>query len=212
MGTRIADSFARYRWCPNIIGPTGGGVVKDLPICWDGSNGMLSRRIPAEIIISEQLEFDLSEAGFISLSIRRGNDDACFFSANSVQEPKAFGRSKEAKIAETNYRLGTQLPYMFIMSRLAHYLKVLQRENIGSWKQRGDLERELDRWIKQYVADMDDPKPGVRSRRPLRKADITVEDSPDSAGWYKVELKVVPHMKYMGAFFTLSLVGKLDKD
>ena len=42
---------------------------------------------------------------------------------------------------------------MFIISRLAHYLKVLQREQIGSWKERADLERELNKWIRQYVAD-----------------------------------------------------------
>ena len=33
---------------------------------------------------------------------------------------------------------------MFIVNRLAHYLKVLQREQIGSWKERQDLERELN--------------------------------------------------------------------
>ncbi|HEY8210417.1 MAG TPA: type VI secretion system contractile sheath large subunit, partial [Myxococcaceae bacterium] len=27
MATRIADSFAKYRWCPNIIGPQAGGAV-----------------------------------------------------------------------------------------------------------------------------------------------------------------------------------------
>ena len=52
----------------------------------------------------------------------------------------------------------------------------------------------------------------MRSRRPLRKAKITVEDVPGNAGWYKVDMKVRPHFKYMGAFFTLSLVGKLDKE
>ncbi|MBE9570351.1 MAG: type VI secretion system contractile sheath large subunit, partial [Proteobacteria bacterium] len=29
--TRITDSFAKYRWCTNIIGPLGGGAVEDLP-------------------------------------------------------------------------------------------------------------------------------------------------------------------------------------
>ena len=33
-----------------------------------------------------------------------------------------------------------------------------------------------------------------------------------NAGWYKVDMQVRPHFKYMGAFFTLSLVGKLDKE
>ena len=42
--------------------------------------------------------------------------------------------------------------------------------------------------------------------------EVTVDDVPGNPGWYKVDMKVVPHMKYMGAFFTLSLVGKLDKE
>jgi type VI secretion system protein ImpC len=100
---------------------------------------------------------------------------------------------------------------MFIISRLAHYLKVIQRENIGTWKERADLETELNNWIRQYVADMDSPMPGVRSRRPLRQAQVGVEEVEGEPGWYRVSLRVRPHFKYMGAFFTLSLVGKLDK-
>jgi type VI secretion system protein ImpC len=53
--------------------------------------------------------------------------------------------------------------------------------------------------------------PAIRGKRPLRQAQITVEEVPGNAGWYKVGIKVRPHFKYMGAFFTLSLVGKLDK-
>ena len=97
------------------------------------------------------------------------------------------------------------------MSRLAHYIKVLQRENIGTWKERGDLEKELNNWIRQYVSDMDNPAAGVRSRRPLRQAEIDVSSVEGEPGWYKVDLRVRPHFKYMGASFTLSLVGKLDK-
>jgi type VI secretion system protein ImpC len=104
-----------------------------------------------------------------------------------------------------------QLPYMFIISRLAHYIKVLQREQIGSWKERTDLDRELNTWIRQYVANQENPSPAVRSRRPLREAMIQVEDVEGDPGWYRVDLKVRPHFKYMGANFTLSLVGKLDQ-
>jgi type VI secretion system protein ImpC len=143
--------------------------------------------------------------------MRKGTDNAAFFSANSAQKPKFFGISKEGKEAELNYKLGTQLPYIFIISRLAHYLKVIQRENIGTWKERVDLERELNEWIRQYVSDQESPSPAVRSRRPLRQAQVTVEDVEGEPGWYRVNLKVRPHFKYMGAFFTLSLVGKLDK-
>jgi type VI secretion system protein ImpC len=212
LATRIADSFAKYRWCPNIIGPQAGGSVDDLPLHQYEAMGEVQTKVPTEVMISERREFELSEEGFIALTYRKDSDNACFFSANSAQKPKYFGQSPEGKEAELNFRLGTQLPYMFVVCRIAHYLKVLQREQIGTWKERGDLEKELNKWINQYVADMDSVSPAVRGRRPLRQAKITVEDVPGNAGWYKVDMKVRPHFKYMGAFFTLGLVGKLDKE
>jgi type VI secretion system protein ImpC len=210
--SKLTDSFAKYRWCANIIGPQGGGSVEDLPLHQFEAMGAIQTKIPTEILVSERREFELAEEGFIGLTMRKGSDNAAFFSANSVQKPKFFGISKEGKEAELNYKLGLQLPYMFVVNRLAHYLKVIQRENIGTWKERVDLDRELNNWIRQYVADMDNPMPGVRSRRPLRQAQVTVEDVEGEPGWYRVGLQVRPHFKYMGAFFTLSLVGKLDKE
>ena len=212
LATRVADSFAKYRWCPNIIGPQAGGAVEDLPLHQYEAMGEIQTKCPTEIMLTERREFELSEEGFIGLTMRKDSDNACFFSANSCQKAKYFGQSEEGRDAELNYRLGTQLPYLFITCRLAHYIKVLQREQIGSWKERADLERELNKWIGQYVADQDVISAAIRGRRPLRKAQITVEDVPGNAGWYKVDMKVRPHFKYMGAFFTLGLVGKLDKE
>lgn len=209
--SNVSDSFAKYRWGSNIIGPKGGGAVEDLPVYNFKSMGELQSKIPTEVLVSERKEFELAEEGFVTLTMRKGSDNAAFFSANSVQKPKVFPNTPEGKIAETNYKLGTQLPYMFIVNRLAHYIKVIQRENIGTWKGKKDLENELNKWIRQYVSDQDNPSQGVRSRRPLRSAEITVDDVPGEPGWYRVGMKVTPHFKYMGASFTLSLVGKLDK-
>lgn len=210
--SKMSESFAKYRWCSNIIGPKGGGAVEDLPLHLFEDMGAIQNKIPTEILLAERREFELAEEGFIGLTMRKGSDNAAFFSANSIQKPKSFPNTTEGKEAETNYRLGTQLPYMFIINRLAHYLKVIQRENIGTWKERIDLQRELNEWIRQYVVDMDNPLPGVRSRRPLRQATVSVDEVPGEPGWYKVGLKVKPHFKYMGASFTLSLVGKLEKE
>ncbi len=212
LATRVADSFAKYRWCPNIIGPLAGGAVEDLPLHQYEAMGEVQTKVPTEVMLTERREYELSEEGFIGLTFRKDSDNACFFSANSAQKAKFFGQSQEGRDAELNFRLGTQLPYLFITCRLAHYIKVLQREQIGTWKERADLERELNLWIGQYVADQDVVSASIRGRRPLRKAQITVEDVPGNAGWYKVDMKVRPHFKYMGAFFTLGLVGKLDKE
>lgn len=210
--TKLTDSFARFRWCPNIIGPLSGGAVEDLPLHHFHSMGEIETKIPTEVLVSDRREYELAEEGFIALTMRKGSDNAAFFSASSVQKPKFFGNGPEGKIAELNYKLGTQLPYMMIVNRLAHYLKVLQREQIGSWKERADLESQLNKWIRQYVADQENPSSEVRGRRPLRTAEVIVSDVEGDPGWYRVSLNVRPHFKYMGADFTLSLVGKMDKE
>ena len=210
--SKLTDSFAKFRWCPNIIGPQSGGAVEDLPLHHFESMGEIETKIPTEVLVSDRREYELAEEGFIALTMRKGSDNAAFFSANSTQKPKFFGISEEGKTAELNYKLGTQLPYLFIVNRLAHYLKVLQREQIGAWKERTDLELELNKWIRQFVADQENPSSEVRSRRPLRAAQVIVSDVEGEPGWYRVSLNVRPHFKYMGADFTLSLVGKLDKE
>jgi type VI secretion system protein ImpC len=210
--TRLADSFAKFRWCPNIIGPQSGGAVEDLPLHHFQSMGEIETKIPTEVLVSDRREYELAQEGFIALTMRKGSDNAAFFSASSAQKVKFFGNSEEGKTAEFNYKLGTQLPYLMIINRLAHYLKVLQREQLGSWKERVDLEKELNKWIRQYIADQENPSAEVRGRRPLRAANITVSDVEGEPGWYRVSLNVRPHFKYMGADFTLSLVGKLDKE
>ena len=209
---RIAESFARYRWCPNIIGPLGGGSVFNLPLHQYPQGGELKTKNPCEAAIEDRKEFEFAEQGFISLIPRKGSDNAAFFSANSIQRPKTFQRTAEGQAAQRNHMLGTRLPYMFVATRLAHYLKVLQREQIGTWKSQADLERELSTWLRQYVANMPDPPPEVRSRKPLREAAVTVEEVPGQVGWYRCHLRVIPHLKYEGASFELSLVGKLDKE
>jgi type VI secretion system protein ImpC len=210
--TRVADSFARYRWSPNIVGPTAGGAVEGLPLVPFASMHGIETRMPVEIQLTERHEFELSEEGFMGLVFLKGTDQGCFFSANSCQKPKTFPKTPEGREAELGARLGAQLPYIFIVCRIAHYLKVLQREEIGRHLERSDLERELNDWLRKYISDMDNPAPAVRGKRPLRQARVKVEEVPGQAGWYRAHLLLRPHLKYMGASFTLSLVGKLERE
>ena len=195
---------------PNIIGPQSGGEVSNLAIDVVEQSGTEQIFGPLDVKIPDRKEYELSELGFIPLTMRKDTDTAVFFSSNSAQVPKKYTSDEEGRQAELNYKLGTQLPYLFIVNRLAHYIKVLQRENLGSWKTRADLETELNKWIRQYVADQDNPSASTRSQRPLRKAVISVSEAETDAGWYEVALEVTPHFKFMGANFTLSLTSMLE--
>lgn len=204
---RVAASFAKYRWCPNIIGPNSGGAVEDLPIHEYEVDGKQAQKMPIEVQISDRREFELANSGFISLVHQKESDRACFFSANSVQK---VHKSNDLDLQQSN-ELGAKLPYMFIVSRMAHYLKIRQRELLGSDMSRSQLEAELNKWIGNYVNNMETTDSKTRASKPLRWAKITVEDVDGEPGRYTCRLQLRPHFKYNGASFTLSLVGKVDK-
>lgn len=94
LATRLTESFAKYRWCPNIIGPQSGGSVEDLPVHTFESFGQLEAKIPTEVLITDRREYEMADEGFIALTMRKGSDNAAFFSANSVQKPKQFPNTK----------------------------------------------------------------------------------------------------------------------
>ncbi len=207
LGTRLTESFTKYRWCPNIIGPTSGGQVNDLPIHEFTHMGAVETKPPTEVSLSEPRELELANEGFIALTWRKGSDNAAFFSANSVQKPRFYGNSDEGLAAQTNFRLGTQMPYLFMVTRLAHHIKIYQRERIGSSMSRSDMEFELNKWVKQYVSDQESPAAEIKAKRPFRSIELSVSEVPGEAGWYGVHMSLRPHLKYMGSYFDLSLVG-----
>lgn len=63
MATRITESFAKYRWCPNIIGPQSGGAVEDLPVHLYEALGQVQAKIPTEVLVTDRREFELAEEG-----------------------------------------------------------------------------------------------------------------------------------------------------
>src|SRR5262249_42892278 len=142
-----------YRWCPNIIGRLGGGAVEGPALVQYEVGGETRTRAPTEIVLTERREYDLSEEGFIGLAFREDWNQACFLSASSAQKPRYFGESEEGRAAELNFRLGTQLPYVFIITRVMHYLRVMYRSHFAEWGDRADTEKELNDWVGEYVAD-----------------------------------------------------------
>lgn len=203
----MARSFQKYGWTLNIRGPESGGKVEQLPLHQYDIGKGLQTKIPSETIIPETRELEYANLGFIPLSYYKNSDFACFFSANSVQKPQQY----LAADATFNSRINARLPYIFLSSRLGHYLKVLQRENIGSNKNRIELESELNAWLQTLVTKMNKPGPELAATHPLRDGQVSVEEIPDNPGFYKISMYAVPHFQIEGIDVRLSLVGKLPK-
>lgn len=204
----IAQSFAKHGWAVNIRGPEAGGKVANLPVHLHDSGTGMQIKMPTEMLISETRELEMANLGLIPLSYYKNSDFACFFSANSVQKPNEYANAE----ANANSMINSRLPYIFLVSRLAHYLKVLQRENIGSSKSRQKLENELNSWIQTLVTKMKDPEPELIATHPLRDGQVTVREIPENPGYYSVDLFVRPHFQIEGVDVQLKLVAQMPRD
>ncbi|MCX7725775.1 MAG: type VI secretion system contractile sheath large subunit [Chitinispirillaceae bacterium] len=205
--TNMVRSFIENGWCVQIRGPESGGKVEDLPIhLFDVGKGK-QMKIPTEILIPETREFEFAQEGFIPLSFYKNRDYACFFSANSAQKPAEY----DDPIVTANMRINARLPYIFLISRIAHYLKVIQRENIGSTKSKTVLQDELNNWITGLLTEMNDPGPELIATHPLKHAEVVVNEIPDNPGFFSVNLSVVPHFQIEGIDINLSLVSQMPK-
>ncbi|KAE9649450.1 type VI secretion system contractile sheath large subunit [Pseudomonas fluorescens] len=203
----MVKSFITNGWCVQIRGPQSGGAVTELPIhLYDLGTGN-QVKIPSEVMIPETREFEFANLGFIPLSYYKNRDYACFFSANSAQKPALYDTAD----ATANSRINARLPYIFLLSRIAHYLKLIQRENIGTTKDRRLLELELNKWIGGLVTEMTDPGDDLQASHPLRDAKVTVEDIDDNPGFFRVKLYAVPHFQVEGMDVNLSLVSQMPK-
>lgn len=203
----MVQSFISNGWCVQIRGPQAGGAVQDLPIhLYDLGTGN-QVKIPSEVMIPETREFEFANLGFIPLSYYKNRDYACFFSANSTQKPTLYDTAD----ATANSRINARLPYIFLLSRIAHYLKLIQRENIGTTKDRRLLELELNTWVRTLVTEMTDPGDELQSSHPLRDAKVLVEDIEDNPGFFRVKLFAIPHFQVEGMDVNLSLVSQMPK-
>lgn len=209
--TRLTESFSKFGWCANIVGPQAGGEVPNLPIHVFSENGRTVRKVPTEILVSNRRELEFSELGFIPLVMRDCSDNATFFGAPSVRQPRNYPDTPEGRANSVSDRLGSRLPYLFVVSRLAHYIQLIQREKLGSdLSTTEQFRKRIDDWLQQYVNRNDEADPRDFAKKPLRDYRIEVSEVPGEAGWYQVKLSITPHFKYEGAFFELSLTG-VDK-
>ncbi len=148
MATNITRAFKLYGWCARIRGAESGGMVEGLPVhTFPTDDGGVDMKCPTEIAIGDRREAELAKNGFMPILHYKNTDYAVFIGAQSLQKPTVY----EDADATANANLAARLPYLFATCRFAHYLKCLVRDKIGSFKEREDMERWLNKWISQVL-------------------------------------------------------------
>ena len=210
MAVNINRAFKEYGWCTRIRGVQSGGEVVNLPThTFPTDDGGVDLKCPTEIAITDRREHELAKSGLIPIIHRKNTDKAAFIGAQSIYKPrKYFGKDGVAATASDN--LKSRLPYMFAVSRFAHYLKCMVRDKIGSTKEKDELRKWLQEWITEYVdGNPETSSEETKARRPLSAASVEVFENEENPGYYMARFYLRPHYQLEAMDIGLSLVSRL---
>jgi type VI secretion system protein ImpC len=201
----LVRSFEGSGWCQYIRGVKGGGLIEDLPHLplEDGSHDL---RPPLEVVIPDYAELALAEAGFIPLVHKKGTTDAVFFSCQSIKRPSL---GTDPRVSE-NSQLTTNLSYTFSIARIAHYLKRMMRDNVGSNADAAYVRAQIDTWIARYVTTIVNPDDLTLRYYPFKAYALAVAEVPGRIGWYDCTLTIQPHIQFEGMDVTLRVDARLS--
>jgi len=198
-------SFIQSGWCQYLRGPKGGGLVSGLPVHTFNVRGEEELKIPVEMAIPDYRELEFANAGFIPLIYRKGTADACFFSAQSLKKAKRFKDPKDSE----NAQLVTNLAYTYSITRIAHYVKCIMRDNLGSSADAAYIQQALETWISQYVTTVVNPDDLTLRYYPFKAATVEVEPREGMIGWYDCKMSILPHIQFEGMDVELRLDARL---
>ncbi len=207
MAVNINRAFKLYGWCSRIRGVESGGAVEGLPVhTFPTDDGGIDMKCPTEIAIDDRREAELAKNGFMPLLHKKNTDFAAFIGAQSLQKPFEY----DDPDATANANLAARLPYLFATCRFAHYLKCIVRDKIGSFKEREDMQRWLNKWILNYVdGDPAHSSETTKAKKPLAAAEVVVEEVEGNPGYYTSRFYLRPHYQLEGLTVSLRLVSKL---
>ena len=208
LAVRITQAFADYGWCACIRGVESGGLVEGLPVhTFRTDAGDVAMKCPTETPITDRREKELADLGFAPLVHCKGTSNAAFFSVQSCQKPAVY----KSDAATANARISAQLPYIFAVSRFAHYMKSMIRDKIGGYMSKDQIQSFLNNWIADYVVGDDDAPQGVKARRPLREARIEVTAVAGKPGAYRAIAFLRPHFQLDELGVAMRLVAELPQ-
>jgi type VI secretion system protein ImpC len=208
LASRVTQAFATYGWCATIRGVEGGGLVDGLPVHnFRTESGDIAMKCPTESPITDRREKELADLGFAPLVHCKGTDYAAFFSVQSAQKPKIY----DSDSATANARISAQLPYIFAVSRFAHYLKSMMRDKIGGFASKDEIQNFLNNWINNYTVANDDVSMAVKASHPLKEARVEVVEVAGKPGAYRAVAFLRPHFQLDELSMSMRLVAELPK-
>jgi type VI secretion system protein ImpD len=209
-GAILIREFASVGWFGHIRGvprnQVGGGLVTTLPCDSFASDAPeIACKPLTDVIITDSRERELSELGLIPLCQCYDIPFAAFYSNQSAHKPER----KSNREADINARLSAMLQHVLCAARVAHYVKVMIRDKVGSFITAQECESFLRDWLFKYTTGRDDLEWEEQARYPLRDANVSVKDHPKKPGNFVCVIHLRPHYQLDNMVSELELVTEL---
>ena len=207
VGEKIAESYRKTGWYAAIRGVKNGGLKEDLPVFVSKTlEGAIAAKCPLEVSLTDRNENEFANLGLISIQHIKNTDRAVIMSVQSTQKPKIYTTAD----ATASANLSANLSYLLVVSRIAHYVHNIVRDEIGSYKSKEDLETYLNKWITQWV-DKDASTNEAKAKFPLKEAKIEVTENKAQPGRYQAVMRILPHFMMEEVKVALRLVANLPE-
>lgn len=201
----MINSFSTSGWCQYLRGPRGGGLISGLPVHTFEQSGEEVMKVPVEIVIPDYRELEFANSGFIPLVYRKNSAEAAFFSCQSAKAVETFADPKDSE----NSQLISNLSYTLSVTRIAHYVKSIMRDNIGTSADAPYIQNALTSWIGRYVTAVTNPDDFTLRYFPFKAATVEVAEKVGELGKYRAIINVKPHIQFEGLDVELRLESRL---
>ena len=208
LARNLVKSFATAGWCQYLRGPKGGGLITGLPVDTFPLRGHEALQVimpPVEVTIPDYRELEFARVGLIPLVYRKESAEAAFFSVQSAKRTLRFKNPRDSE----NSQLVANLAYTFSVTRIAHYIKSIMRDNIGTTADEVYIQRILSDWLMGYVTIVNNPDDLTLRHYPFKAATVKVAKRPGEIGWYDCSVAVLPHIQFEGMNVELRLESRL---
>ena len=208
----LIREFSNVGWFGHIRGvprnQVGGGLITTLPVDYFETDAdSVAYKPTTDVIITDSIERDIGDLGFIPLCQCYDTPYVAFYGNQSVQKP---GRM-DSREAATNAKLSAMLQHILCGSRIAHYIKVIIRDKVGSLITADECEDFLRNWLFKYTTAREDLDWEEQARYPLREAAVQVRDHPTRPGQFACVIHLRPHYQLDNMVSELELVTELSQ-
>ncbi len=192
----VLRRFDQSGWFADLRGvpqdKVAGGLVTELPAYAFTSDAHgIANQAPVDVRLGGLQEQMLNDAGLIPVAVAPYTPFLLFNSNASLHVPARFDRIE----ATWNARISSMLQYVLCVSRFAHFLLVMMRDQAGGYVGAPDVKRRLETWLNTYCLGSDGASDEMRARFPLREASIDVSDVPGRPGALACVVRLQPHFQ-----------------